>query len=61
MPEIDEKCIFIIKPDQAKFTTQTNGDTVTISGLNLSKEQAASLAWLVNQSENLKIRIKVDI
>jgi hypothetical protein len=49
MPEIEEECIFTAKADSIKFTTQTNGDTIVITGLNLTDGQAASFAWLINQ------------
>ena len=60
MPEIDEECIFIAKADNVKFTTQTNGDIIIISGLNLTKEQAACFAWLINHtSKNVVFEVKL--
>lgn len=61
MAEISDTCEFIIKADHVKFTTQTNGDVVLITGVNLNAEQAASMAYLINQPGNLKIEIKKDI
>jgi hypothetical protein len=59
MPEIEDECTFIVKTDQCKFLTQTNGDKVIIEGLVLMASKAASLAWLVNQSSDLEIQVKV--
>lgn len=50
---------FDIMPDQLQFNTQTNGDKLRISGINLDANQAAALAYLINQPESLKIEIKV--
>lgn len=59
MAEIDEEIVFVVKTDGLKFTTQTNGDMLIITGLEFSKEQAASLAWLVNSTNNLVVEIKL--
>lgn len=60
MPQINEKCNFIAEADNIKFTTQTNGDIVIITGVHFDKEQAASLAWLINNTgKNLDVRIKL--
>ena len=62
MAEIDEECVFVAKADSIKFTTQTNGDMIVVSGLNLSKEQAASLAWLINNmSKNVVFEVKLQV
>lgn len=60
MASIPEICTFDADADKIKLTTQTNGDIVLISGLNFDYNQAASLAWLVNQpEETLEVRIRV--
>ncbi len=46
--EVPEKCIFVTKPEQVKFTTQTNGDSILIDAKDIDPIQAASMAWLVN-------------
>lgn len=59
--EIEERVVFVTKPEQVKFTTQTNGDTVVIENVLLDKLQAASLALLVNTPDvdlEFLIRIK---
>jgi len=50
---------FTVGADQTVFVTQTNGDTIKVTGLSLNAEQAAALAYLVNQPKKLKIEIKV--
>jgi len=62
MATIDEICVFVTKADAVSLTTSTNGDKLCISNLELSKEQASSLAWLINHeaTTNLKFRIKLD-
>ena len=52
---------FILKHDQCKFTTQTNGDILIMTGINLTPEKAAALAYLVNQPEHLKVKIKKEV
>ena len=57
--EIPCCCEFQAGADQVRLTTQTNGDSVTMKGLNLTKDQAASLAYLINDTDNhLSIEIK---
>jgi len=58
VPEINEYCEFLIIADKVELTTQTNGDRIVISGINLDANQAAALAYLVNSHGALKIEIK---
>lgn len=59
MFEIPEICDFEVIADQIRLTTRTNGDQVNIQGVQLGKDAAASLAYLINKADNhLKIRIK---
>ena len=62
MPEIDDKCEFVIGSDKLTFHTQTDGDTLNIHGMELTKEQAASLTWLINHNppQFLKVKIKLN-
>lgn len=61
MPVISDEVVFDVGADALEFHTKTNGDLVLIRGLHLTTEQAASLAWLVNQGNEaiLEIEIKV--
>jgi len=56
---ISDECIFQVGADQIRLSTQTNGDSITIRGIHLGAEQAATLAHLINSTQNhLKIKIK---
>ena len=61
MAEIPEICVFTTTADNVSFESTTNGDKLGVT-MNLSKEQAASLAWLINHESttNLKFRIKLE-
>ena len=57
--EIPCCCEFQAGADQVRLITQTNGDSITMRNLNLNKDQAASLAYLINDTTNhLMIEIK---
>jgi len=59
MPEIPDKCEFETVADQIRLTTQSNGDTIHIKGIHLGRDEAAALAYLINNTQNhLKIEIK---
>ena len=58
MPEIDSEVQFNVGPDQAKFTTQTNGDILILSGIDLTQSQAVTLAYLVNSNKTLRFEVK---
>lgn len=59
MPEIPEICEFEVAADQFLLTTKTNGEHIEISGLSLSQDAVASLSWLINSNQQLKIEIKL--
>jgi hypothetical protein len=54
IPEVAE---FTIGEDGIQFTTKTNGDTIRMTGLQLSAENAAALARLINFGVELKVEI----
>ena len=57
--EIPDKCVFEAGADQVRLTTKTNGDAIHITHLQLGKDAAAALAYLINNTDNhLKIVIK---
>ena len=59
MPEIPEVCEFTAAADQVRLTTQTNGDHILFHRVQLGKNAAAALAYLINKTDNhLKIEIK---
>lgn len=61
MAEINEICVFEVGVDQILFNTRTNGDSLRITGLRLTQEQATSLAWLINSGEETKLRIRIKV
>ena len=61
MPEVEDECTFYTTTDQIKFRTQTNGDEIRIRGIDLSQDQAASLAWLVNADGAVELEISIKI
>lgn len=61
MPEIDEELTITEPASKFNFHTLTDGDTLILSGLELTKEQAAALAWLVNHSAETVISVKIEL
>jgi len=61
MAEVEEECIFSTRVDQIHFRTRTNGDEIHINGLRLSREKAASMAWLVNHLPNEELQFQVKV
>ena len=58
MEQISGKCEFEVNTDKVFLQTNLNGDTITIAGVHLDANNAASLAWLLQAEENIKIEIK---
>ena len=56
--EVESEVKFITGEDGVKFTTQSNGDIIIITGIRLTKNQAASLAYLVNCKKKLSFEVK---
>ncbi len=48
----------VLEPDQIVFQTQTNGDRIVLTNLQLSPEQAAAMAYLSNKGP-VEIEIKL--
>jgi len=61
MPEIAEEVIFETITDNMVLHTMNNGDTLVLNGLTLTKEQAATLAWLINHPDNTMLKIKIKL
>ena len=59
MLEIEDEVIFHVEEDGAKFTTVTNGDILIINDFHLTREQAATLAWLVNSNQKISVQMKL--
>jgi len=50
---------FNVQPKCLRFITQVDGDLLEMRGLELLAEQASAIAWLINQSGNLQVKIEV--
>ena len=61
MATVNEVCVLTTKADQVKYMTQTNGDELHILNLELSQEQATSLAWLVNSDEGHELQFRIRV
>lgn len=61
MAEINEICVFEVGVDQVLLSTRTNGDSLRVTGLRLTQEQATSLAWLINSGEETRLKIRIKI
>ena len=61
MAEIDEEVVFETRADQVEFKTKTNGDSLHIVGLELTQDQAASLAWIVNSGNAAVLEFEVRV
>ncbi len=59
MPEIKDEAMFYIEIDGAKLTTKTNGDILIFNDFHLSREQAATVAWLVNSNRMIEVQMKL--
>ena len=56
--EVESEVKFTTGEDGVKFTAQSNGDIILITGIHLNKDQAASLAYLVNCKKSLSFEVK---
>lgn len=56
--ELENEAKFDISENQIQYTTQTNGNSMRIHGLCMSKENAAALAYLINKKVILEVEIK---
>ncbi len=57
--QIENEAKFDVDEDGIEFTTKTNGDSIRMHGLHMSKETAGALAYMVNSGSVLEIEIKV--
>lgn len=61
MPEIEEEVIFNIVTDKVVFHTMQDGDTLVLNGLAFTKEEAATLSWLINHPSGVELEIQVKL
>ena len=55
---ISGECEFEAETSKIYLQTNLNGDTITIAGIHLNADNAASLAWLLQDVDNVLIEIK---
>lgn len=59
MPEIEPEITFQTVTDNMVMHTQANGDTVVLSEIHLTKEQAGTLAWLINHPDDTPLEVQI--
>ena len=58
MPEIEDELKFSVGADKVRFVTRTNGDELLIRGIDLTQQQAATLAYLVNSDKDVEFKVR---
>ena len=61
MAEITEICAFVTKADTVVLETTTGKATITVSGINLNQNDAASLAWLINSDATTDLKFRITL
>jgi len=61
MPEIEPEVTFQMVTNNMVLHTQANGDTVVLSEVHLTKEQAGTLAWLINHPDTTPLEIQIKL
>jgi hypothetical protein len=61
MPEIAETLEVDIPCETMRLITHANGDTLTISDVELDTADAATLAWLINHSAGTLLTLKLEV
>ena len=59
MPEIENEITFQMVTDKMVLHTQANGDTLVLSEVHLTKEQAGTLAWLINHPDDTPLEVQI--
>ena len=52
------ECNFELAADQCEFRTRTNGDRIKMDGMNIDAQNAADLAYMIQDAAILEIQIK---
>ena len=61
MPEIEEEVVFEMLANNMVLHTQANGDTLVLGEIHLTKEQASTLAWLINHPDDTPLKVKIKL
>ena len=59
MPEIEPEVTFGMVTNNMVLHTQANGDTIVLREIHLAKEQAATLAWLINHPDTTPLEVQI--
>ena len=52
------ECNFELAADQCEFRTMTNGDRIKMMGMDLDAQNAADLAYMIQDAAILEVQIK---
>lgn len=61
MPQIDDKVQLSIAVSNIELTTQNGHDDLRFHNLSLTPEQAASLAWLINHTDGVRLSAEIKL
>lgn len=61
MPEIETEVTFTTITDNMVLHTMNNGDTPVLNAVHFTKEQAATLAWLINHPDSTELEIQIKL
>lgn len=61
MPEIESEITFNTTACKCIFHLLQDGDTLVLNGLELTKEQVASLSWLIGHPSCAELEIQIRI
>ena len=59
MPEIESELVFRMVTDNIALHTQVNGDTLVLSKIHFAKEEAGTLAWLINHPVGTSLEVQI--
>ena len=61
MAEIEEEIKFDIVCQSVTLTTKPTKDSISLSGIQLTKGQAASMAWLINNEPDTLLEVEIKV
>lgn len=61
MAEIDEELVLDLNCETTRVITSANGDKIIIENLDLTSEQAATMAWLINHPVGTMLTLQLQI
>jgi hypothetical protein len=61
MPEIEEELSIDLNSETIRLATHANGDRIAIDNIQLTDEEVATLAWLVNQAQGTVLTLELKV